>query len=85
MPGEHNPIANDTAGIPYGRDAIYVLGRGGDVDQAGAATGANVGLCSIRVGQSPDCITVYTASGHGGTLTAVCEDKNDELMHNKVH
>lgn len=84
LPSPHNSIVNDTTKIPYGRDALYILGQGGDVDQAGSATNANYALCSVQVGQTPHCSTEYTASSHGGTLEAVCEDPTDELQYARV-
>ena len=81
MPGQYNSITNDTTGVNYGRDAIYVLGRGGDVDQTGAATAANYALCSIQAGLTPDCSTMYNASSRGGSLTAVCGDPDDDMRY----
>lgn len=81
MPEMYNSIINDTTNVSYGRDAIYLLGRGGPVDQTGAETNANHALCSIRVGLTPQCSTTYSASSSGGRLSAVCEDPADDMKY----
>lgn len=81
LPAKHNSVMNNTSNMPYGRKALYVLGRGGEWDQAGALTSTNYALCSIQVGQTPHCSTQYNASSHGGTLEAICEDPYDELRY----
>lgn len=82
LPSEHNTIVNDTIGVAeWGRDAIYVLGRGGDVDQDGIPVDDNYGLCQLRVGLTAECSTVYNASSTGGQLTAICEDPADALKY----
>lgn len=81
LPAEYNTIINDTIGLEWGRDAIYVLGRGGSVDQDGIPVEDNFGLCSLRVGLTAACSTVYNASSTGGQLAAHCEDPRDDLRY----
>ena len=80
LPNEYNTLANDTAHIGgYGREAIYVLGKGGPVDAMGWSTSTNHALCQLPVGQTPKCSTQYNASSAVGTLEAICEYPNDDL------
>lgn len=81
LPEKYNTVVNDTNGIPWGRDAIYILGRSGGKDQDGVETDANFALCSLRVGLTPKCSTVYNASSSGGQLSAHCEDGDDDLRY----
>ncbi|GAB1729477.1 hypothetical protein NU195Hw_Modified_160t1 [Hortaea werneckii] len=75
LPIDYNTIMNDTTGMPYGRDSIYILGKGGDVDSYGNPTNKdNYSLCQLKVSQTPYCSTHYNASANGGTLEAICTD-----------
>ena len=40
-------------------------------------------LCSIRQSQTPNCSTEYRASMSGGSLSARCEDPNDNLAYHR--
>ncbi|KAK5169891.1 uncharacterized protein LTR77_005869 [Saxophila tyrrhenica] len=73
LPAEYNTIANDTTGCDYGRNAVYVLGKGGDL------VTNNFALCELRVGQTPACSTQYNASSNVATLEVICEDPNDQM------
>lgn len=83
LPAEHNPIVNDTVGMGWGQDSLYILGRGGAVDQSGVSIEHNFALCSLRVGLTPDCSTVYNATTTGGDLVAICEDPADTLSYRR--
>lgn len=85
LPQEYNTVVNDTIeDIAWGRNAIYILGRGGSVDQSGAPVDANFGLCSLRVGLTAKCSTLYNASSTGGRLDAICEEKSDDSRFEKT-
>ncbi|KAI7508871.1 hypothetical protein KC347_g5739 [Hortaea werneckii] len=78
LPIEYNTIMNDTTGMPYGRDSIYILGKGGDLDSYGSPTNKdNYALCQLKVSQTPYCSTHYNASSNGGTLEAICTDPTE--------
>lgn len=84
LPDEHNTIVNDTIGITaWGRTALYILGRGGALDQSGAPipSTANFALCALRVGLTAACSTTYNASSSGGHLGAHCGDPTDPLRY----
>lgn len=84
LPINFNTILNDTQGISYGRDSVYLLGKGGPSDSQGNPTpDNNYALCQLKVSQTPYCSTQYNASASGGTLEAVCEDYNDKLQYNR--
>lgn len=77
LPGDFNTIVNGTTGAQWGRTAIYVLGKGGDVDAVGSATENNYALCQLQVGLTPYCSTQYNASSSAATLEAVCDPDDD--------
>ena len=82
LPKDYNTIINDTSGVAlWGRTAIYVLGKGGDVDAIGTPTEDNYALCQLQVGQTPDCSTQYNASSSVGTLEAICQDSGDDMRY----
>jgi hypothetical protein len=85
LPADYNTMVNDTGtGMAWGRDSIYILGKGGEVDSAGSPTGGqNYALCQLKVSQTPNCSTSYNASSSGGKLVALCEDENDEFRYIK--
>ncbi|KAI6830239.1 hypothetical protein KC332_g3336 [Hortaea werneckii] len=88
LPIDYNTIMNDTTGMPYGRDSIYILGKGGDLDSNGSPTNKdNYALCQLKVSQTPYCSTHYNASSNGGTLEAICthptEPSPDPLQYIK--
>ncbi|KAK5113040.1 hypothetical protein LTR85_011062 [Meristemomyces frigidus] len=83
LPIDYNTVLNDTGGIPYGRDSVYVLGKGGVSDSEGNPTETDdYSLCKLSVSLTPYCSTQYNASASGGTLEAICEDPNDKLAYN---
>jgi len=81
LPLDFNTIINDTAPpVQYGRDSIYLLGKGGLVDSGKNPTnGQNYALCQLKMSITPNCSTSYNASASGATLEATCEDGNDKL------
>nr|POF22369.1 hypothetical protein CFP56_36454 [Quercus suber] len=82
LPSDYNTILNDTnSDLVYGRDSIYILGKGGDVDAYGNPNDQNYGLCQLKSSLTPYCSTQYNASQAGGTLEAVCEDPHDDLQY----
>lgn len=81
LPIDYNTIVNGTTGIPWGRDSIYILGKGGPTDSEGNPTSDNYALCQLKVSQTPNCSTHYNASASGGTLQAICEDLNDDMRY----
>ncbi|KAK6392330.1 hypothetical protein LTR65_003786 [Meristemomyces frigidus] len=83
LPIDFNTVFNDTDGmLAYGRDSVYVLGKGGPTDAGGNAVETeNYALCQMKVSLTPNCSTQYNASSSGGTLEAVCEDPSDELAY----
>lgn len=89
LPLGYNTIINDTIGIPWGRESIYLLGNS-TVELTPGAYLSNPSvdtflypLCQIRVGQTASCSTSYNASSNGATLSARCEDETDPLAYIK--
>ncbi|KAF2806202.1 uncharacterized protein BDZ99DRAFT_448913 [Mytilinidion resinicola] len=70
-PLEYNTIMNHTF-YPYGRDTVYLLGAGVSGDFV---------LCQMRATMTPSCSTRYNATGSGGTMEALCEEKDDKLAY----
>ena len=83
LPKNYNTILNDTSAT-WGRDSVYLLGKGGDIDGYNNPTdGQKYALCQLKASQTPSCSTQYNASSHGGTLEAICEDDHDLLMYHR--
>jgi hypothetical protein len=88
LPIGHNTIINDTLNIPWGRDAIYLLGNSTVEKVPGAILSDDpvdtfvYPLCKITVSQQPWCSTWYNASNTGATMEAICEDYTDDLAYN---
>lgn len=80
-PKPFNTIMNHTS-YPWGRAAIYLLGQGGPADDGTDATGTYV-LCKIDVSITPECSTRYNVTGSGGTMEALCEDRDDNMAYIK--
>jgi hypothetical protein len=87
LPIGYNTIVNDTLHLPYGRDAIYLLGNSTIEKTPGAylldppVDTFVYPLCKITVNQTPYCSTWYNASNAGAAMEAVCEDRNDDLAY----
>jgi hypothetical protein len=80
-PKPFNTIMNHTA-VPWGRGAIYLLGRGGPNDAGVNMTDTFV-VCRVSVWITPDCTTQYNARSGGGSMEAHCEDKADNMAYIK--
>lgn len=87
LPVGYNTIINDTLHIPYGRDAIYLLGNS-TIEKVPGALHSDppvdtfvYPLCKVTVSQTPYCSTWYNASSTGATMEAICEDENDGLAY----
>ncbi|EMC94089.1 hypothetical protein BAUCODRAFT_74704 [Baudoinia panamericana UAMH 10762] len=86
VPIDYNTIINNTLDMPYGRDSIYLLGKGGPKDSAGnVVESSNYALCQLKVGQTPSCSTLFTASASGAELVARCEDPSDAMSYGSNH
>jgi hypothetical protein len=73
FPIMYNTLLNNTAN--WGRDGIYLLGRGDVTDNYGA----NYFMCKIKAGTTPSCSTRYNVQGQvGGLMSSHCEDAADE-------
>lgn len=93
LPLGYNTIVNDTLDmttslpIPYGREAIYLLGNSTTELEPGAfALNSSMDtfvypLCKLTVNQTPNCSTWYNASSTGATMEAVCEDPDDKWRY----
>ena len=75
LPKPFNTLLNHS--IYYGPDAIYMLGR------APPGQGEIYTLCSLRASLTLSCSTRFNASGYGGSMEAICEDKNDDMQYLK--
>jgi hypothetical protein len=95
LPLGYNTIINDTLDIhtslpiPYGREAIYLLGNS-TVELEPGAFALNTSmdtfvypLCKLTVNHTPNCSTWYNASSTGATMQATCEEPNDEWRYIK--
>ncbi|GAB7352167.1 hypothetical protein MBLNU459_g2649t2 [Dothideomycetes sp. NU459] len=71
LPLNYNTILNNTG--PYGREAIYLLGKG---DPA-----SDYVVCSIKALMTPHCSTRYNVSSAWATLEAICEDSEDQMQY----
>ncbi|KAF1916879.1 hypothetical protein BDU57DRAFT_449041 [Ampelomyces quisqualis] len=80
-PKPFNTLMNHTS-YPWGRGAIYLLGRGGPND-AGLNMTDTFSLCKVSVWITPNCTTQYNARSGGGTMEAHCEDKADDMAYIK--
>lgn len=82
-PKSFNTIMNHTS-YPWGRAAIYLLGQGGPADDGTDTTGVYV-LCKLDVSITPECSTRYNVTGSGGTMEALCEDRDDNMAYIKAN
>lgn len=70
LPIDYNTVLNQTA--PYGREAMYLLGKGSGPDYL---------LCAIKAYLTPNCSTSYNASSNGAKMEVVCEDETDAMRY----
>ena len=73
LPIAYNTVLNTTGWFP---DSIYLL--------AASATG-DYTMCSLRALLTTKCSTRYLASLSGGSMSAHCEDMNDDLAYSKSY
>lgn len=68
-----NTVLNVT--FTYGRESIYLLGRGGPLQNS------QLFLCQLRGRLTPHCSNNFTATSSGASIATNCEDKNDQLAY----
>ncbi|KAL8751893.1 MAG: hypothetical protein Q9184_005906 [Pyrenodesmia sp. 2 TL-2023] len=73
LPVDYNTVLNTTG---WFADSIYLL--------ATSATG-NYTMCSLRASLTTKCSTRYSASISGGSMSAHCEDSDDDLTYIKSY
>lgn len=90
LPLPYNTMVNTTYGtVGWGRNTIFILGKGGATDYQGAPTtnqdgvSNNYAICQLQVGMTSNCSTRYSASSSGATLKAHCEDQRDKYRFNE--
>jgi hypothetical protein len=89
LPIGYNTMINDTLGLPFGRQSIYLLGNSTVPHTPSAASSDSstdtsiYPLCQLKVRQTPYCSTLYHASLERGTLAAHCEDDTDSMAYIK--
>ena len=66
FPNNYNTVLNQTS--QYGREYIYILGKGGP------AQGDDFTLCGLKGYLTRNCSTHYGVTTSGGNLTAKCND-----------
>lgn len=77
-PMPFNTIMNHTS-EGWGRSAIYLLGQGGKMDDVDAT--GTFALCKISASLTSNCSTQYNATGSGGTIEALCEERAGKLAY----
>ena len=76
LPKQFETILNYTS-FPVNTDSLYVLAM------SNASIDTPYALCSMRASLSPECSTVYHATGNGGRMYTRCEDANNQLAYSK--
>lgn len=79
FPAAFNTVMNHTS-LAWGRDSIYLMGAGGNMGDGSALNGTYM-VCKIHVTLTSKCATQYSATGSGGTMEALCEDKASHLAY----
>ncbi|KAL1606710.1 hypothetical protein SLS60_004117 [Paraconiothyrium brasiliense] len=79
LPLAFNTIMNHTSHA-WGRDSIYLLGAGGNMDDGTAQNGTYM-VCKIHMTLTSKCTTQYNATGSGGSMEALCEDKDPHMAY----
>ncbi|KAK7183842.1 hypothetical protein DPSP01_004462 [Paraphaeosphaeria sporulosa] len=74
LPLPFNTVMNHTTPV-WGRESIYLLGAG-----ANALNGTYM-VCKIHVTLTPNCSTQYNATGSGGSMEALCEDRDPHMAY----
>lgn len=87
LPIDFNTIVNFTgSNMIYGRQSIYILGKAGPKDANNMTyfgTDQDYAMCKLTVSHTAKCSTRYTAASAGTTLSAHCEDPNDEMQYSR--
>lgn len=78
-PAAFNTVMNHTS-FAWGRDSIYLMGAGGNMDDGTALNGTYL-VCKIHVTLTSRCTTEYNATGSGGSMEALCEDRDPHMAY----
>jgi hypothetical protein len=79
LPLPYNTVMNHTSAV-WGRDSIYLLGAGANMDDGTALNGTYM-VCKMHVTLTPKCTTQYNATGSGGSMETLCEDKDPHMAY----
>jgi hypothetical protein len=79
LPMSFNTVMNHT-NYAWGRGAIYLLAQGGPSDDGSDLTGV-FSLCKMQLSITPNCSTRYNVTGSGGTMEALCEDRDKSMRY----
>jgi hypothetical protein len=79
LPISFNTVMNHTSAV-WGRESIYLLGAGANMDDGTALNGTYM-VCKMHVTLTPKCTTQYNATGSGGSMEALCEDKDPNMAY----
>jgi hypothetical protein len=83
IPKPFNTIMNHTS-FAWNRGAVYLLASGGPKDD-GINLNGTYALCKLYTTLTPECSTQYNATGSGGSMEALCEEKSDDMAFNKSY
>ncbi|QIW99899.1 hypothetical protein AMS68_005417 [Peltaster fructicola] len=88
LPREYNTVMNFTGigGIAWGRDSNYMLAKAGPADinnETDFGNDQDYALCQMKISQTANCSTWFTAASSGNTLIAHCEDPNDVMAYER--
>ncbi|KAL5398848.1 hypothetical protein PMIN03_001855 [Paraphaeosphaeria minitans] len=79
LPLPFNTVLNNTS-VPWGRESVYLLAAGANMDDGTKLNGTYM-VCQIRATLTPKCTTQYNATGSGGSMEALCEDKDPHMAY----
>lgn len=74
LPLPFNTVMNHSS-VSWGRESIYLLGAG-----ANALNGTYM-VCKLHVTLTPNCTTQYNATGSGGSMEALCDEKDPHMAY----
>jgi hypothetical protein len=77
FPKAFNTVMNHTSRA-WGRESIYLLGAGGVMDD-GVNLNNTYTVCKMHVTLTAKCTTQYNATGSGGTMESLCEDRDANM------
>jgi hypothetical protein len=78
-PMSFNTVMNHT-NLAWGRGSIYLLAQGGPSDDGSDMTGV-FSLCKMQLSITPMCSTRYNVTGSGGTMEALCEERDKSMRY----